>query len=106
MMPPGASGVNDTGLAALTTPPGRIVGWPRRELIAPATWLVPLICCCGLTAVTVSFTGCPALGVPAYQVACHVPLFSEVSPSGGAPLVKVTVTLPDVCGLPQSSITC
>src|SRR5580658_8070814 len=103
MMPPGASAVNDTGLAALTTPPGIIVGCCCRGSIAPATSAVPLICWCGLAAVTVSLTACAELCIPAYQVACHVPLFSEVSPSGGSPLVKVTVTFPDVCGLPQSS---
>src|ERR1035438_10677656 len=103
MMPPGARAVNDTGLAALTTPPCMIVGWACDGLIPPSTSVVPLICGCGLTAVTVSFTGCPALCAPAYHVACHVPLFSEVSPSGGAPLLKVNAVSTYRRGVAQPS---
>src|SRR5580658_10786914 len=54
----------------------------------------------------VRVTGCPTLFCAVAQVACHVPSFSELSARGGSPVEKRTVTLPEVCGLPQSSTDC
>src|SRR5580658_3996503 len=54
----------------------------------------------------VRVTGCPASFCAVAQVACHVPSFSELSARGGSPVENRTVTLPDVCGLPQSSNDC
>jgi len=43
---------------------------------------------------------------PGVQVFCQSPLFSDFRPSSGSPLVKEAATVPDVCELPQSSMTC
>src|ERR1022692_2097456 len=105
-MSPGASAVYDTGLAALTIPACVIAGGVFGELMPPCTWFVPARFSCLLVAVTVRVTGCPALRCAVAQVACQVPSFSELRASGGSPVEKVAVTLPDVCGLPQSSTDC
>src|SRR5580700_1652100 len=54
----------------------------------------------------VRVTGFPTLFWAVAQVACHIPSFSELRASGGSPVEKRTVTLPEVCGLPQSSTDC
>src|SRR5580700_643183 len=54
----------------------------------------------------VRVTGFPTLFWAVAQVACHIPSFSELRASGGSPVEKRTVTLPAVCGLPQSSTDC
>src|SRR5580658_10252807 len=101
--PPGESGGLATDFAALTTPPALMEGVVGLACNEPPMLCAP--CSGGATSKASTVMTTCALELRGCQVALQLPLFRDVSGSGGSPSEKEAVTLPAVRKFPQSSTT-